>query len=174
MEQTTPKYVAIRYIGSKPKKADNVLHRNIEWVGKGDVQFVPIEDAVTYVRYKDIWEYARDVEKPSDGTPFPEPLAAPAFTGAALEAAQTLEIKPEDTAPTDRFEAAEMADRVQECIRAIAKLTKADFSENGKPKTTALARVIGRQVYAEERDAAWDHLTAVLREDQAPVAPAAG
>jgi hypothetical protein len=159
------KFVAVRYIGHKPRKPDNVLHRKIEWVGHGDVQIVTLEDAMVYVRYKDVWAYAPEVELPDDGTPFMAPSEPPALNAEAQEAANTLQVDAVDVDST-RFTPEQMRERVQEVIRAIAKLKAGDFSANGKPKTQSLADILGRQVYAEERDAAWEQLSAVLRDDQ--------
>lgn len=156
------KFVAVRYIGVKESKPDNVLRRpNLVWNGRGDVRFVPLEDAMVYCSFRDIWEIARDVELPADGLPFDT-----AVSSRALDVVPKPGPEPETAAefePQDRYNDEERAARVQETIRAISKLKpEKDFMKDGRPKTASLSEVLGRTVYAEERDAAWEALTSIL------------
>ena len=48
----------IEYIGSKPRKADNVAGTGVEWLGAGDAQEVPESAVAALLAHKTVWRLA--------------------------------------------------------------------------------------------------------------------
>ena len=68
---TTVPTVFVEYVGLKPIKGDNnVAHTGIAWMGKGDVQPVPLAAWGKMAKYPDIWKL---VDAPLEAAPPPDP-----------------------------------------------------------------------------------------------------
>lgn len=61
--------VAVRYVGTKDVKYDNVCRSQTVWHGTGDVQLVPIEVAAKLARFPAVWELARSPGSPEVPVP---------------------------------------------------------------------------------------------------------
>jgi len=188
------RYVAVRYIGKKPKKADTVLNRRVSWAGHGDVQWVPEKDAAIYIQFPDIWALAPDVEVPAGGIGGLSTLKA-AVPGAPsdLHSQSPLpsklnrapdgpyETDPKVAAMTDSissYAASAVAEnltveaavaKLTRLMKACAKLKPDDFAPDGKPKIAALVKVLGAGVSRQERDVAWHMLQQQLEKMHAAV-----
>lgn len=188
------KYCAIRYIGKQPFHKDTVLYRpGLRWNHQGDVRWVPEGDALIYIRYLDIWEYAFDVEVPQGG------LIALASAGSKPQAppsdpkSQGLARVPADQRTPAPFETDAKAEnpvvnaiaefvnnenitvaaaqkRIEEIVMAVRLLKGDEFAPDGKPKCDALKRVLGRTVLTAERDCAWGLLRQTLNKQAAAIA----
>lgn len=75
--------VAIRYIGSKEEKVDNVAGTGKVWRGEGDVQVVDEKAAAKLLKHTDVWEPA---EGQGEGAETDETTAAKAPKAKAPKA----------------------------------------------------------------------------------------
>lgn len=65
--------VAVRYVGVKEVKYDNVCHTRTIWRGEGDEQLVPIAVAAQLARFPKVWEVVREEGDATGGSLAPEP-----------------------------------------------------------------------------------------------------
>lgn len=151
------KMVAIRYIGAKARKGgDSVIPTSkIVWQGYGDVQMVPVADALLFLNplYSMIWELvpvdaSSEEEPPADGDQVPDLPDLPPASGAAEPAAD------QDESPPATAEEAQK--RIEEILMAVPRLKKSDFNSDGSPKVISLSSVLKKKVSREEVHAAWE------------------
>jgi hypothetical protein len=48
--------LSVRYVGLKPKETDCVAGTGLTWIGKGDVQQVPVKAWDIMQKHPDVWE----------------------------------------------------------------------------------------------------------------------
>lgn len=68
---TTEQLVAVRYVGPKARKSDNVAGTGTVWIGHGDVQDVPASAWPKLAAYPDVWRLAGDTTPLPDASPVP-------------------------------------------------------------------------------------------------------
>jgi hypothetical protein len=134
----------IQYIGSKPRKADNITNSGAVWNYQGDVQTVSQEVGLRLLRHPDIWARVGDIEAEHTAN----------TVRAVLE---TIERKAEqDSSPEQRLLAIKNA--IQRLAKSPASKRRIYFGEDGKPRVESIEALVGFSVLPEERDEAVEEL----------------
>ena len=160
--------VFIKYIGYKQLKTDTVAGTSIVWNGHGDVRPVPASAVPRLLSFPDIWVQADDpgtrrtemraVKTPSLD-PIPEADTAEEFVVAEETAPIPLDGRPEAPEPDDLSPASE--GEVIDAIRALDAENMDHFSYQGKPKISALKKLLpNRGISMKTVNAAWKTINA--------------
>ena len=132
--------VPVEYVGTKPRKVDTIAGTKTTWRGKGDVQLVSRGIAQQLFDYPDIW-----------ARPGPKPSLADVVPGAPHSESEP----PPDLEPPTLME---------RLVRAIDGLGKDGFTDNGRPRKSAVVEALGGEdVSVGDISEAWEIVQAVRK-----------
>jgi hypothetical protein len=134
-------HVGVRYIGNKPTKRDTVAGTITVWHGKGDVQLVERAAAQRLFRYRDVW--------------IPESAAVPQTDTGLSGVRATSAPQPDPASLHERLKL------------AIAGLGSDGFTDNGRPRKSAVVDALGEDVSVADIAAARDEVQAERAEQNA-------
>jgi hypothetical protein len=147
--------VAIRYIGTKPQKTDNVCGTDTVWKGFGDIQIVPLPVAqrLLATKFNAIWQ--RESDTPPD---VKDPVRAVNNARNAVKAhAEKVAARPQR--PQSEYVTVPLPD----IIDAICTLTEKEdgashFGEDSRPKLESVREQLGKNNNQQQLTQAWDEI----------------
>lgn len=148
------KTVAIRYIGNKPKKLDNIAKTETEWKGFGDVQEVSQEAArlLLVPKYSAVWQLASS-EVPAQNAQ--QTLNIQGAAAAARKKAEAALAKKPKTAGAG-FDVLDEESIFDAACALAEEDPKGNFDDNAYPKVEAINLKTGRNVDPAAVKKAWD------------------
>lgn len=143
--------VAVQYLGPITNRVDNVLRRNVIWLGPGDIQEVPERDAIEYFRYPDVWAKPEEKRPLKTHTGKHGEILMVEQTNGEVETS-AVEPKPE---PGPEPTADEFTTQLVAVIAGMDAEDQSIWTTSGLPTTDYLSRAMNFQVSADQRDTAW-------------------
>lgn len=140
-------HIAVRYIGLKPRKLDTVAGTTTVWHGRGDVQLVERAAAQRLFEYRQVW--------------------VPATAEHAQGDAGLSEVQPQEPAadaPPGEQQPLSLHERLK---IAIAGLGSDGFTDNGRPRKSAVVDALGEDASVADIAAAWNEVQAERAEQAA-------
>lgn len=148
----------IRYIGTKPKKSDNVCGTDTVWDGHGDIQYVSQAVAAKLLapRFRDIWQHAEQA--------VPDPRDKVTRVASNAARAAKAHIEKQSTNPKGTVDP-EVRVPLEEIIDGVCQLMEmADnvkfLNEDGSPKLEAVRERLGKKIGQAQLNDAWAQLMA--------------
>lgn len=156
----------IKYIGKKPQKIDNVNIPSSQavWNGPDDVQAVEEKFCPSLLKFPTVWQDVTNAQQGQSGAgleskPNPNGLQGAQNSGDGSQGGSASQPPQGDGNQSTVVEFSEdKTTAIKQAIQLLDPKSEDHFTGSGVPQVKAIERLLGYDISAADRDAAWSEL----------------